>query len=465
MSDMHCPIDERIAELIVRYLDHSINEQELADLQQALADDPQAMLYFRIATMAASNIAARPIAGKRTILETHAIRSSRRATLVRTGMAIAAMIALMLLGWFAMLPKSQKANKPDPTRGLTVSGVALLSDFSKDAVFADANQPRSLGASLPVGRLSLTAGTAQVMFNSTAVVDLTGPCDFQMTEPNRGRLMSGALAAFVPQGAHGFTVDLPDGLRVIDLGTRFAVNLHDSTVRVDEGQIRVIWEKRGVDTRLSAGTEFRFADDKADVLTPMPLADGGFELGGKMTGDTAVVSDLPAGKWLPVQPDSTVSITGGDRGLRARSGKTMLGFYGSGRVREPRGVQRVVSTERGRSYELRFYLARQTNRNVPSIDVDVFDGLPSASTEQLSVLAHQTFQADGPAETWTDAQTIRFTARSQTTTLRFTESPKSDTAGVDPFLDDVSFYLVNEPARTDSSNGADTPDSKREQSK
>jgi hypothetical protein len=119
--------------------------------------------------------------------------------------------------------------------------VALLTN-TENAVFANGFESAPLGSELPAGPIQLTAGKAQIMFASTAVVDLTGPCEFEMTEPNRGRLTSGKLKAYVPQRARGFTVDLPHGARVVDLGTRFEVAIVSpsvSRVLVLEGAVEV----------------------------------------------------------------------------------------------------------------------------------------------------------------------------------------------------------------------------------
>lgn len=145
--------------------------------------------------------------------------------------ALAAMIALAALTWILLAPESQTSPKqPSNAAPETAPPVATLTDYSEAAEFGDSasgDQPPPLGGALRPGRISLASGQAQIMFNSTAVVDLTGPCVFEMTGSNRGRLESGMLDVYVPNRARGFTVDLPDGTRIIDLGTRFTVSIED----------------------------------------------------------------------------------------------------------------------------------------------------------------------------------------------------------------------------------------------
>jgi len=166
-------------------------------------------------------------------------KTSPMASPRAVGVALAATILLAVTAWFALPdfsnPQSEIRNPQ------SFASVATLTNI-ENAAFADTPAPMNLGGSLPAGPIQLTSGTAQIMFASTAVVDLTGPCEFEMTGPNRGKLTAGTLEAFVPESASGFTVDLPGGARVVDLGTRFSLLTRregDSFVRVHEGRVRL----------------------------------------------------------------------------------------------------------------------------------------------------------------------------------------------------------------------------------
>ncbi|MBI1370380.1 MAG: hypothetical protein GC162_17225 [Planctomycetes bacterium] len=170
--------------------------------------------------------------------------------------AIAALIALAAALYFVFLPTAPNSPLPAPHAAAPAS-FAILSDRSDDAAFADAEHSLGEGLTAPI---QLTAGRAQLMFNSTAVVDLTGPCEFAMTGPNRGRLTGGTLDAYVPQGAHGFTVEGPHGVRVIDLGTAYAMHVTAdglTAVRVSEGRVEI---QCGDQTRLLTAGQTLVAD-------------------------------------------------------------------------------------------------------------------------------------------------------------------------------------------------------------
>ncbi|MBI1373517.1 MAG: hypothetical protein GC159_12380 [Phycisphaera sp.] len=120
--------------------------------------------------------------------------------------------------------------------------VATLTD-SADAVWAADSSVHDMldpGAGVPAGPVRLQSGSAQMIFNSGAVVTLLGPTQMTMTGPNTCRLERGALMAFVPKRAHGFKVDTPDAT-ITDLGTEFGVRVSDagvSELHVFEGRVQ-----------------------------------------------------------------------------------------------------------------------------------------------------------------------------------------------------------------------------------
>ncbi|MBI1368052.1 MAG: hypothetical protein GC162_05300 [Planctomycetes bacterium] len=163
----------------------------------------------------------------------------KRTGHVKWAMGLAAMILLALGMATFFKPVELKQDLREPR---IAGAVALLSDVSSDASFGESTLPTALGSDLPPGRLELKTGSAQVMFRSGAVVDLVGPCAFEMTGSNRGRLDRGLLHAVVPRGAVGFCVTTPHA-QVIDLSTAFDVDVRASdqtVVHVTQGHVRVI---------------------------------------------------------------------------------------------------------------------------------------------------------------------------------------------------------------------------------
>ena len=172
----------------------------------------------------------------------------------------AAAVALMITAWFVVSSISPQ----NDARQRQASPIALLTN-AENAVFADTatGSPLAsikLGSELQPSTLKLQSGSAQVMFRSGAVVDMIGPCEFEMTDTNRGRLHSGAIHTLVPPAASGFTVQGPGGVQVVDLGTEFEmrVDLADQVlVKVLEGTVQVIGGPNGVPQVMTAGRAAR----------------------------------------------------------------------------------------------------------------------------------------------------------------------------------------------------------------
>ena len=156
--------------------------------------------------------------------------------------AAAAMLLLAAVAWFLLLPSDQPPSSNLSTM-TTSSSIAMLTDHSDDAIFDNESHSPRLGQELAPGPIRLIAGNAQILFHSGTVVDLTGPCEFEMLGPNQGRLVLGRLEALVNRQARGFTISMPGSGRLIDLGTRFTARIEPqgiTQVAVMQGRVR--WE-------------------------------------------------------------------------------------------------------------------------------------------------------------------------------------------------------------------------------
>jgi len=203
-------------------------------------------------------------------------KTSPMASPRAVGVALAAaVITLALTAWFALPdfsnPQSEIRNPQ------SFASVATLTHI-ENAAFADTPAPMNLGGSLPPGPIHLTSGKAQLMFASTAVVDLQGPCEFEMTGPNRGRLTAGTLEASVPEAAQGFTVDLPGGAKIVDRGTAFEVEVDidgRSRVWVTEGRVDIFAARFPESLSVTAGRHARVTPDgfvRFEPALPEPIA-------------------------------------------------------------------------------------------------------------------------------------------------------------------------------------------------
>ena len=257
-------------------LDESISPEDLATLTARLHDDADARAawadYIHLHTALLCEH-TQPL--HRATPKPDDESSSRRGTGFKlpTYIAAAALIALTLTAWFTLVPSA-----PHDASPTTTSSIAMLTS-TDSAVFADAQTPLHLGADLSPGPIQLLSGSAQVIFGSGAVVDLTGPCTFVMTDRNRGRLVAGAMQAYVPDRAHGFIVDLPDRMRLTDLGTAFKTRIDPAggiEVRVTEGRVRVDRPNKKPVT-LAAGAVCMIDDQTFAFSMALPIVNASFE--------------------------------------------------------------------------------------------------------------------------------------------------------------------------------------------
>ncbi len=90
--------------------------------------------------------------------------------------------------------------------------------------WSDGNHPNLIHSAGASERISIRTGLVEITYSSGVRVTLEGPADFDITDPESGRLTHGKLVAAVPKGAEGFRVDYHDG-SVVDLGTEFAMDV------------------------------------------------------------------------------------------------------------------------------------------------------------------------------------------------------------------------------------------------
>lgn len=129
------------------------------------------------------------------------------------------------------------------------------------AVWADGRAP-SVGDVVHVGTWHLERGLAEVTLITGVRLLLDAPVKVRADRPGLASLEVGRLVAFVPESAHGFTVDTPRA-RVVDLGTEFGVGVGesgDTEVHVFQGAVVTAWstsDGRRSDDRLAEGKAVR----------------------------------------------------------------------------------------------------------------------------------------------------------------------------------------------------------------
>ena len=126
-------------------------------------------------------------------------------------------------------------------------------------------------------RIELSSGSAQVLFNSGASVELFGPTIFEPLSSNSAFLMQGhvRLMAETPQ-SKGFTLQTPTS-KFVDIGTAFTATVTPdglSRVDVSEGEVDVVIEGVESSPRLRAGDALCIEPGERQVMTRIEQGDG-----------------------------------------------------------------------------------------------------------------------------------------------------------------------------------------------
>jgi hypothetical protein len=121
----------------------------------------------------------------------------------------------------------------------TAQGCAVLAQ-TLDAAFPGDLPPRAAGETLPPGRFRLDHGFAQIEFFSGATLLVEGAAELEIVSAWEARCLSGKVRVRVPPAARGFRLIAP-GMKLVDLGTEFAVNVdgarRSADVHVFEGEV------------------------------------------------------------------------------------------------------------------------------------------------------------------------------------------------------------------------------------
>ncbi len=116
-------------------------------------------------------------------------------------------------------------------------------------------------------RSDLRGGIVRLLFDTGVEVTVEGPAEYEIVSATRTIRHTGVLAAYVPPGAEGFTVETL-GLEVVDLGTSFGIHVSQEAVDVSvfEGEVQVNSSAANASERLTEGTGLRMRDGNLETV-------------------------------------------------------------------------------------------------------------------------------------------------------------------------------------------------------
>ena len=241
-------ISEEKQKELDRLLDGDLSDEERAQIQSDLENDPEAIDWLADRAWMHANLrksmqrrgleaGAEKVADKKVV---SFLGISPNA--LRNVLAMAAVLVLMLTILFKNGPVA------DPS-------FATL-EVTHAALWESGELPTAEDSRLGEGTLRLAEGLATLKFDSGAEVVLEAPATLVLVDSMNCQLTSGTAVSDIPKSALGFRIKTPTA-DVVDYGTRFAVSVYEGTgethTQVIEGKVQVEDVKSGEVVELTTG--------------------------------------------------------------------------------------------------------------------------------------------------------------------------------------------------------------------
>ena len=154
----------------------------------------------------------------------------------------------------AEMRRSDQQNQP--------KSIAKITDTMK-VYFVDGSKHYKRGQNIGTESIRFKSGVMELALENGVRLVLEGNVDFRLFSEMKGYCKSGRVSATVPPNAKKFKIVTPD-LTVIDLGTRFILDVSDTNVEVHtiDGLVEVLSEQNHEGISLHAGNAIKLVDNK-----------------------------------------------------------------------------------------------------------------------------------------------------------------------------------------------------------
>ncbi|WAC19506.1 FecR domain-containing protein [Luteolibacter sp. SL250] len=217
-------MDQELHDLAEGYISDTLDDSQLAHLEQRLAASEEDRLAFLSYLEIHSSLAWESRGSQESVIPfPTAVRSRFRAW----ALPVAALVTLLAVLSFLFLRSA-----PSPTGIATVRA-------NLHGLWADGS-PVRMEAVLTAGIWELQSGLVELETSTGTTLLLEGPASIRLNDKLHARLISGNLVVRMPKGRSGFVVDLPK-MKITDLGTEFGVSVSsdgESRVQVYDGKVR-----------------------------------------------------------------------------------------------------------------------------------------------------------------------------------------------------------------------------------
>lgn len=227
------PPDKELRHLTDKWLDQGeLTRTEMARLEELLENDANLAYYLDVTQQEA----LLPIA-----LAEAPHPEARKPRLFRVMAPLLMAAAACVTFFLGMFAGRRQPPPPDSTALQVPAPAAARITGMMGVQWSGGDHPDLIHSSGASERISIRTGLVEITYSSGVRVTLEGPADYDITDPESGRLTRGKLVAAVPKGAEGFRVNYHDG-EVVDLGTEFAMDVKPggpAEVGVFDGEIEL----------------------------------------------------------------------------------------------------------------------------------------------------------------------------------------------------------------------------------
>ena len=210
---MNDELRDEMLELLSKYQDDIISDDDMQRMEELiLSDDDAKLMAVTVMDMDAEIVMQNESLSLTPEIPVTLESKSKTKPVITF---ILSMAAALLIGLFINTSSTNNSQGPEI--------VAIVTDC-QNAEWASYGSENRMGKSIHTGDVKLLSGSAEFTFTNGARVRIKAPASLRIHNNISMALEYGQLSAHIPEAAKGFTIDTSD-LRVIDLGTEFAVNL------------------------------------------------------------------------------------------------------------------------------------------------------------------------------------------------------------------------------------------------
>jgi len=250
---------QNLIELANAHIEGRLDTEQRKELEVILRDDPEQRRCFSDFLHDHASLHWEHISESESVIPFPSTKAGPPEFLTWTAFAAAALAISALLG---VLLFAEKDSPPSPS--------FVTMEKTRAARWESGDLPTAEGARLSAGTLNLAEGLATLRFDSGAEVILEAPAQVRLIDRMNCELTSGTAVADIPDSALGFQITTP-AAKVVDYGTRFAVNVNESSgatqTQVFEGHVEVEHPKTGEIVTLKTGeANFVAGDDMGKAI-------------------------------------------------------------------------------------------------------------------------------------------------------------------------------------------------------